>query len=262
LFNNLNLSLFVCIIFLIGGRAIAEDALDTIDQGHSFENSVAVLDSNTDHGLVQILTKPVLSTPYRERRSGKSYFFEINADNYYPSDYTSKIDNQFFDVMYGSEDLTILQVEAGLQFNMSFGSLAFSLQYGKGSLEDDRLGSVRTIEVSKPAFKMAYQMDTLWDEPYAVPYVGLDLWKMSFAESLATTQTASFDTGIGMTYRAGVLLQLNWLDHESALTSYQDIGLQNTYLDLSINQYADSQNDSDPSTFSDYNWAAGLRMEF
>lgn len=245
--NNLNLSLSIVSLLVWAQISWAQDEVTIIDQGPA---------------LVDVYSKPLLTTPYKERRSSKSILFEINADNYYPSDYASKIDQQFFNVMYGSEDLTLLQVGAGLQLNSGMGSFAFSLLYGQGSIENTVNSVSRTIELSKPALKLAYQIDTLWNEPYVVPYIGVDIWRMTFKETKQGSASAAFDTGVGTTYRAGALFQLNWMDPDAAITSYQDLGLQNTYLDLSFNQYSNSETGKGTSTFSDYNWAAGLRMEF
>lgn len=60
----------------------------------------------------------------------------------------------------------------------------------------------------------------------------------------------------------GLLIQLNWLEAETAKDAYLNQGVENTYLDIFWNQYASSGSDEDLNLETQSNWGAGLRIEF
>lgn len=258
---------------LIGRPTFGEELSFIADEGLETSAQVAVNDVaqdevqviGNDQGTVEVVSSFQPSVKYKDRRGKSSFFFEVGADNFYPADYQSLKDSALYTDLFGEEDLTLLQIELGWQLNTKIGSVAASFLYGQGSLEDDRTGNLRSLAITKPSLKLGFQLDTLFEEPYVIPYASFSFWQMGLKETSTAGTVVTENTkqtGFGTTMTAGTLIQLNWLDSDSALTAYRDFGLQNTYLNIAINRYADTSGDGDPSTFSDFNWSAGLRLEF
>jgi len=225
------------------------------------KNQVEVRDEYVP--LVDVKAAYTSTTPYRHRRDRWGWMFSVNGENTFFSDFTSGIDSAFYEDLFGTEDLTIANVELEFRYNFLLGGLSLSLNYGNGSIEDDRTGELRKLEITKTAAGLTLYFDTLMKEPYVVPYVGGQLWKMGLSETNATTEIEyNKETSLGMAVKVGLLFQLNWLDPESALAGYQDNRIQNTYLDVFVTQYGETQGETDPNTATDFNWGAGLKVEF
>ena len=105
--------------------------------------------------------------------------------------------------------------------------------------------------------------DVLFPEPYVAPYVGITAARLSFKEHDKTNKLdTSEETDICYNYTVGLLIQLDWIDYQAAKEATLDYGLQNTFLDIYMTQYAKTGNEADPNTETDMLWGAGLRMEF
>jgi hypothetical protein len=58
------------------------------------------------------------------------------------------------------------------------------------------------------------------------------------------------------------LIQLNWIEKETAKLAYLGQGLENTYLDVFWTQYQNTDDELDPAFENDFNFGVGLRLEF
>jgi hypothetical protein len=52
------------------------------------------------------------------------------------------------------------------------------------------------------------------------------------------------------------------LDQDTAKESTFSTGLENTFIDLYITQYAKTESEDDPNTETDLGYGAGIRLEF
>jgi len=213
--------------------------------------------------MVEIQQRLSMDTPYKQRRERWGWLFSVGTENLFMADYVSLLDDNYYEDLFGNDDLSFFEMELGLKYNFTLGSLALSLGYGMGSITDNRIGEDRKLEISKPHVGLTYYMDTLMREPYVVPYAGAQIWTMNIKESADTSaEDDSITTDVGFSFKVGLLFQLNWLDKDSAKSGYQDHNIQNTYLDVFITQNTETQDESDPNTSSDFNWGAGLKIEF
>lgn len=213
--------------------------------------------------LVEVKQRLSMDLPYKERRDRFGWLLSLGTENLFMADYVSLLDEHYYEDLFGDDDLSFFEVELGLKYNFQLGSLALAAGYGMGSITDNRIGEDRKLEISKPYLGLTYYMDTLMKEPYVVPYVGAQVWQMNIKEEAVTSAVQdSITTDFGFSFRVGLLFQLNWLDKESARSGYQDHHIQNTYFDIYVTQNTETQDDGDPNTSSDFNWGAGLKIEF
>lgn len=207
---------------------------------------------------------------YRDRRTKHGFLFNINAENLYFPDYASIIDKQLYETMFGQEDVTLLQIQMSYKFNFFLGALSAGAGYGQGILEDNRLYSEakaayleRSLKIEKKSLNAQWQLDSLMREPYFVPYVGASYWQMTLTENDKTQgKDAVLDTGNGTSFTVGFLVQLNWLEPDAARVGYMGQGLENTFLDIFWTQYQNTDTETDPELVNDFNFGAGLRLEF
>lgn len=204
---------------------------------------------------------------YKERRSRHGLTIGISSENVYMHDYTSIYDGKLYEELWGQEDVSLPQLNLNYKFNFMLGSINIGAGYGHGSVLDDRTGDERTIIIDKTAGNLQFLFDNFMKEPYFVPYVGVSLFNFKVTEqvklSTGTEATEhSFTTDTGNAFTVGFLIQLNWMDKDAAKLAYLENGLENTYLDIYWTQYENPNQSPDPSTQSDFNWGAGLRIEF
>lgn len=213
--------------------------------------------------LVEVRERPSINSPYRDRRNTFGGLFSIGAENLFMADYLSLLDDNYYEDLFGDSDISLFGVELGLKYNFSLGSLALSAGYSMGSITDNRVGQERKLEISKPYLELTYYLDTLMKEPYVVPYIGGEVWTMMVKEQAITSQVEdSLTTDVGFSFKVGLLFQLNWLDKDAAQSGYSDFHIQNTFLDVYAIQNTETQGEGDPNTSSDFNWGAGLKIEF
>lgn len=222
-------------------------------------------------GLVEVYTGPanveVLTrheyVSYKERRKRHGFTIGISSENIYMHEYTSLYDGKLYEELWGQEDVSLPQLNLNYKFNFMLGSISLGAGYGRGSILDDRTGDERTITMEKTSGSFQILFDNFMKEPYFVPYFGVSLFDFKVSEYVKSVdQTHSFTTDMGNAYTVGFLIQLNWLEKESSREAYIENGLENTYLDVYWTQYENPNQAPDPNTQSDFNWGAGLRIEF
>lgn len=214
-------------------------------------------------------------TNYRDRRTTHGFLFNVSGENLYFPDYASIIDGELYESMFGQEDVTLVQIQMGYKFNFFLGSLTAGGGFGQGSLIDDRLQVSnnfveRELTIQKKSIHAQWMLDSILREPYFVPYVGFSMWQLSLSETGISSLPEdggqkieySMDTGNGTALTVGFLVQLNWLEPETARVAYMGQGLENTYLDVFWTQYQNTDNELDPSFENDFNFGVGLRLEF
>ena len=207
---------------------------------------------------------------YRQRRTTHGFMFNLNAENLYFQDYISIVDQKLYEELFGQEDLTLAQVQVDYKLNFFLGSLLIGVGFGQGTLVDDRfvdpttkLNQERVLTIAKRSARLQLLFDSLLKEPYFVPYVGINYWQFGITEENKTLNTKnSYDTGTGTSMTVGFLVQLNWMDAQTAKLAYMGEGLENTYLDVFWTQYQNTDNELDPIFENDFNFGVGLRLEF
>ncbi|MBX3017177.1 MAG: hypothetical protein KF767_04760 [Bdellovibrionaceae bacterium] len=218
-------------------------------------------------GKIQIDYPIEVSVPYRDRRPRHQFTANVQYENFAPTGYFSPVvaDPTTVDAsykgVYNQEDIPLVGISLGYKFNMPFLGLEIAPFYGKGGLKSNRTGENINLDVEKYGVRFAAYLETLFKEPYIVPYVATQMQMWGIHETGATlsfNRTTAFAFGFG----AGMLIQLNWLDPAAALESLNVSGLNNTYIDVFVQQYGDTADSADPVFASDFNWGVGLRLEY
>lgn len=215
-------------------------------------------------GLVEVRNNDAVFESYRERRSLNGLIFGISYENYRPKNFLSSIDSESYSSTFGSTPVTLGQFEVGYKLNFGPASIAASFEYGQGQVNGSELaGEERRLSIEKTALKATLFIDGIFEEPYVVPYAGISLWKFGIDEKIVRTDVSfSGKTQPGTSVDVGLLLQLNWIEPETARWALVRGGVENTYIDLFLRQYAKSSGSADPDTSSDMNWGVGLKVEF
>ena len=237
--------LLVLSLFLFAKEAFAQDEESGVTTSETTpEDSVVVersqlKEEEPNDGTIEVVYAPELLAPYSERRSDWSIFGGITVDQIYPDKYRSGFDNLSYDQIFGSEPISMIQLEVGPKYNTSLGSLNVNFIAGHGSTSGRKTGLKRKLKMTKLAASATYILDVFFDEPYVAPYVSRQIVKFDWQEDIVLTDNATISgsTEPAFALTAGVLIQLNWIEPVASLRSQSEIGLQNTFLDLFISQY-------------------------
>ncbi|KYG68955.1 hypothetical protein AZI87_06940 [Bdellovibrio bacteriovorus] len=199
--------------------------------------------------------------PYKDRRETHGMYFGVDYEGLDLKNYISTLDNLSYGDLFGTDPIPLIRVSIDYKYNFALGALALGLDYGMGKIEDNRSGSDRSLEVTKYGIGLKFVADNFMAEPYVAPYLGLNIWQMGLSES-SPTDSFSATTQMGFNYTIGFLLQLDWLDYQTAKQTTFNWGLENTFIDVYATQYAATSAEDDPDTTTDFLYGAGLRLEF
>lgn len=242
---SLNTKVCICLLvgFLVPAIATAQEA-------------------NDPNALVEIQVTQDHLAPYKQRREDHGIYFGIQYEPLVLVNYASTLQAGLkYKDLFGDEPISLMRVNMDYKYNFALGSLALGADIGTGSVSGNKSGSKASLDVMKYGVNLQFTMDMLMDEPYAAPYFGLNLWQMELSET-SPTDSFSATTQMGYNYMLGLLVQLNWIDSDTSKESTFNFGLENTFLDLYITQYAKTEAADDPNTETDLSYGAGLRLEF
>ncbi|MGE5085822.1 MAG: hypothetical protein ACM3MG_05930 [Bacillota bacterium] len=236
-------SVLICVVLFagIGGVARAQDG--------------------DPRGLVEVDVPQDVLANYRDRRPNHGMYIGVTYEQFVPKNFVSGLDAATYDTMYGTDAIPLIGLGIDYKYNIAIGSLSLGVGAAMGSISDSRSGVDRKLEVTKYAVNARFTLDALMPEPYAAPYVGFSAYQMGVTDHNATT-SKSETTSVGYAYTVGVLLQLDWIDYDAAKQATFNIGLENTFIDLYVTQYAKAGSDTEPNTSTDMTLGAGLRLEF
>lgn len=223
-----------------------------------FGSPAHAVDNPNDYPLVELELRQDILAPYKERRS--SHGFQMNV-SYEPVEflkYKSFLDGVSYKEMFGDSTTNIISLSAEYKYNFVMGAVSLGGVVGMGSVSGP---SDRSLALTKYGLRFKYTMDNIFSEPYVAPYLGMDLWQMSYNEKLGS-DTYSGSTQLSYNYSVGMLIQLNWIDKGTATNATYEYGLENTYLDLYATQYSAPQAEDDPDLGTDFSFGAGLLFEF
>lgn len=242
--------------------AVEEETAVVVEEESPQEPAIPESPINT---LVRLEIAEDLDAPYRQRRDTHGVYFGVNYQALVLANYTSALDSATYDDIFGIEQIPLVNVLIEYKLNTFLGAFSIGIDFGSGSLTSSKSGFETTLAVSKYGGGLKYTLDTLMNEPYLAPYVGVNIWKMDLnEEAIASGVSESFSetTDFGYNYTAGVLFQLDWLEENTSRETNFNWGLQNTFLDIYATQYAQTSSEEDPNTETDILLGAGLRLEF
>ncbi|AFY03434.1 hypothetical protein [Bdellovibrio bacteriovorus] len=208
--------------------------------------------------LVEVQIRQDNLADYKVRRETHGTYVSFDYEAIEFKNFISTLDGQSYKAVFGSDTVNLIQLGLDYKYNFMLGSLAAGALYGVGKVDGN---SDRSLEITKYGIGFKFTADMLMNEPYVAPYVGINVWQMGFSEKSAT-DSFSATTQMGYNYTVGMLIQLDWIDYETAKQSTFSWGLENTFIDVYATQYAKTEAPDDPDTTTDFLFGGGLRLEF
>lgn len=266
---------FVMFVFI--NKAISQE-----DSNVSGADNLVEVEAYTETaGTVSVENQTDLLAPYRSRRSKHGITFSFGTEKFYPKNYLSFLDNATIDQILKSQPINLFAVDIGYKYNFNLGSLTFNYNYASGSGTGSFKNESRNIDFQRQTLSAGYYADSLFSEPWVVPYgsVGLSQFHIS-EEEYNSTGTLADDSAITdpiLNYKVGVLFQLNWIesgiDSNTHVDGLRSSGLENTYLDLYFSWYQPTKEtfdiknpvgtaDLDPDLRAEAQLGLGLKLEF
>lgn len=211
--------------------------------------------------LVELHYPIEVTAPYKQRREDHGFMFALGYENVMLNKYVSIIDfTTAYQHMFGETEFAVANIDLSYKYNFALGSLTATGGFGYGAISDNASGTERKLALTKLRASVSYIADNIFDEPYVAPYITGGMMNLGIEEKAGdAAEKHAVDT---MFFQAGLLFQLDWLDPSYSKRTISDLGLQNTYLDVFVMQYAKSSDAVDPNTSTDYSYGAGIRMEF
>ncbi|QDK39553.1 hypothetical protein [Bdellovibrio sp. NC01] len=220
--------------------------------------SFSIAATNEDQSLVEVRIAQDVLAPYRERRGTHGFMFGVDYEGLVLKNFFSAIDGATYSDSYGSDAIPFIHLSLDYKYNFSLGSFALGADFGSGSIKGN---ADHSLDVTKYGAGLKFIADAILPEPYVAPYIGINAWQMATKDSNGT-DSKSETTGIGYNYTVGLLLQLDWIDYETAKQATFNYGLQNTYIDVYATQYAKTGDEADVNTETDFLFGAGIKFEF
>ena len=220
-----------------------------------------------DISLVEI--SPYAVGPYRERRPAWTAMFGFGYSQYNPEDYDPDFTIESSDTYFGSAEAPLIEMNLSLKRNFSLA--AFSLELGVGQYSNNSRDIVTatgtqagTLKVTPIRLGIGLALDTLFKEPYLVPYFVVGGYTMLYREVLGT-QAVNGNTAFGLYYAGGMRFQLDWLDEHGDNSGYEEAGLENTFLYVEYRSFlsaaAAKPNLGSPKS-QPFQLGAGMALEF
>ena len=225
------------------------------------EEAVVFEEEIQETPLVEVHLPEDTYLPYKERRGTHGAYFGVNYEGVDLKNYISTLDNKTYFQVFGTDPVPLLHVSIDYKYNTQIGAFSIGVDYGSGELSGSQTGTSRTLKLTRYGVGVKFTADTILDEPYVAPYVGINFWQMGISET-SPTDSFSATTQMGYNYTVGALLQLDWIDYDSSKEGTFNWGLENTFIDVYATQYAKTSAAEDPNTATDLLYGAGLRLEF
>lgn len=205
---------------------------------------------------------------FKERRPSWTYQIEIGGSDYNPVNYISEIINSSgssFETFYETADVPMPTF--GLEFKKNFSWMAISLGLGGSYYLSTYQGA--ELQMLAPYAKLTVYLDTLFDEPYIVPYATAGYAYFQFDETDSVTGFEYTGASDNFFVSAGLLFQLDWLDPIADRIALTDNGIENTFVYLDVRTYLDTGIKGiyeDAEVIGDFSslthFGAGIKIEF
>jgi hypothetical protein len=201
--------------------------------------------------------------PYRKRRESWGSLITFGWSQYtpieYEPDFVDSVVNDF-DSYYGNAESPLIDFTVSVKKNYSW--ISFLLDIGAGYYKNEgKDDSLLTLIPARIGFGV--NLDTLFDEPYIVPYATVGAYTVFYREA-TEAQAVNGNTLIAPYYNFGVRFQLDWIDRDGDYSSYDEQGMENTFLFVEARSFMASSSLPDLASTSDspFELGAGISVEF
>jgi hypothetical protein len=203
--------------------------------------------------------------PYSVRRSKVGLEVGLTYSQFTPSNYRSSFAAASltnYDDLYASANTPLLELYFNTKYNFPLGSIGGEFAYGmyNNESDDDSFGEL-TLELQVIRLGAKFILDNLFYEPYIAPYASGGFYTVLFTES-AASNSFNGNTQPAPYFSVGALFQLNWVDRSSAVESYAEAGIENTFLFAELRTMMESSAVEDPDFSTDPTINVGVSLEF
>lgn len=199
--------------------------------------------------------------PYRDRRTSWGGLVGLSAGYYNPSNYLPSFVSESYSNLYGTPTNPLVELNIVFKRNFNFGAIAAELGGGYFSSQSSDPVINSNLELYHYRLGVGLILETLFSEPWVVPYGYAGAYIIQYKESLRDI-SYNGNTKVAPYFTIGAQFSLDWLDRTSAMISYNDSGVMGTYLFLENRIYLASSDKSDPDFSTYLAPSAGLRIEF
>ncbi len=196
---------------------------------------------------------------YSSRRKKWGQLWGLSYGLYKPSNYELDGIEAEYDEYYPS-GLGLIQVEGIYKRNFDTFSIGGYLSVGYFNVSSDVENFESDLSVMPLKLGFYFSLDTLWREPWVVPYVHGGIYTIYFDET-SNGSTLNGTTLVSYYATGGLMMQLDWADDSTAREAYIENGIENTFLFVEANYMAASIEEQDPD-FNAIYVSGGLKLEF
>ncbi len=188
----------------------------------------------------------IVTDSYRDRRSKWAVRVELGSSFYDPVEDNVDRDGSSFFASFG--------------FDRNFKSFSFGPEVSylstgfKTSTSSDISANVLMVGGN-------LYLDGLFKAaPFVVPFVGFGI--ASFDVDNDTISDSETKEDFSTYFKAGALIQLNWLDKITAAKGYYNYGLENTFVVLQVRNVSKTDEDISINLGSSMSFELGIQLEF
>lgn len=219
-------------------------------------------------GLVEVRTKRDEFLPYKKRQGDWSLLLSLGSEKVsYPgllTQVSAETEDFTFAEMFGERNNFMMNIELGPKYNTRLGSFSILFGYGNFNKNDSRIGSESGLSIYRYSVTLNYYLDTIFEEPYIVPYVGGGAWTADYRETSESypDDVRHYSTDVGTQLKFGVLLGLDWIEGDSAYASRRRTHTTAAFLNIYGISNMMSEAEPDPDLENDIDIGASLILEF
>lgn len=217
--------------------------------------------------------------PYKIRRPRWGKTLSVGASTFTAKEYISEVGEPGVSstpVSYGDvykTNMPMLEWQVVLKRNISIGSIGLEVgggyqrNYSYPAIDlDDGNGAFelnQTLDIVLVRVGIVYSLDTLFVEPYFVPYVSGGAYTIiHFENGSAATESPNGNTQAAPYFSFGAMAQLDWIDKSSSRSAYREVGLESTYVYAEGRMLMASSSGKDQRFDTGLTANGGLRVEF
>jgi hypothetical protein len=210
------------------------------------------------HAFVEVTEPRMLISPYKTRYPQITTLWSINSLPLRPHNYVRSSDHLKYQDLFGNSSIGNLEFSGFIRRKFSIFDCGFGFGLSNGFLRSATYpGSSLAIDIR--SLKVRVWMNTLTDEPYFIPFAGLEYWNLQISESDGIGSNITQVPG-AIIYQIGFQLLLNPIDPSAATTGLIEFGLQNTHLDISYFMLANKKEELVITPLNGI--SVGLSLEF
>ncbi|MCB0412499.1 MAG: hypothetical protein KDD22_08235 [Bdellovibrionales bacterium] len=207
------------------------------------------------------LTGKLYLVPYKVRRKDWGGSVSVAYSNFEPLYYEPDFYRLPYESVYSSPSSPLIELQFSVKYNMAMGSIGGEAAVGFFKAESESVDAPSELELIPIRLGANFLLDTLFLEPYVVPYVSGGGYIMKYTE---TESIRSFNgtTQVAPYVAAGLQFQIDWMDPASARDAYLEGRVQNSFLFVEGRKFFASSAAQDPDFETDLHIDGGVRVEF